>query len=43
MDVLRSSLATVRRYRAATQHLKNFVATLGKSINAHQLVTPSTG
>ena len=36
-------MATVHRYRAEPQHLKHFVTTLGKSINAHQLVTPSTG
>ena len=33
--VLASSLATVRRYRAATQHLENFAAANGKPTNAH--------
>jgi len=32
--VLRSSLATVRRYRAATQHLEDFVAKRCRSIRA---------
>src|SRR5262245_16868438 len=27
-EVRRSSLATIRRYRAATQHLENFIASL---------------
>lgn len=35
--VLGSSLATVRRYRAATQHLENYVATNGKLKSAHLL------
>ena len=33
--VLNSSLATVRRYRAATRHLENFAAANGKDISAH--------
>lgn len=35
--VLRSSLATVRRYRSATQHLVTFGATLGGRTLAHEL------
>jgi integrase len=34
---LRSSLATVRRYRAATQHLENFAASRGGNVHAHEL------
>ncbi len=36
-SVLRSSLATVNRYRAATQHLVDFVNSLGKSPKAHEV------
>jgi len=36
-SVLRSSLATVNRYRAATQHLIDFVNSLGKLPKAHEL------
>jgi len=32
-----SSLATVRRYRAATQHLENFTARRGNLAQAHQI------
>jgi len=35
--VLRSSLATVSRYRAATQHLENFASTRGGNQPAHEL------
>ena len=35
--VLKSSVATIRRYRAATQHLENFVAQQARSPEAHQL------
>jgi integrase len=35
--VLRSSLATVRRYRSATQHLVSFAAALGRKTLAHEL------
>jgi len=35
--VLRSSLATVRRYRAATQHLENFCRQLRSSPLAHEI------
>jgi len=35
--VLRSSLATVRRYRAATAHLEEFVNRAGRSIPAHEV------
>jgi hypothetical protein len=34
--VLKSSLATIRRYRAATQHLDNFVQSQAKAPLAHQ-------
>ena len=36
--VLRSSLATVSRYRTATQHLENFASQLGPSQKAHDIV-----
>lgn len=36
-DVCRSSLATIRRYRAATQHLENFVSGLGGEPKAHDI------
>lgn len=36
-SVLRSSLATVKRYRAATQHLIDFVNSLSKLPKAHEL------
>jgi integrase len=37
-DVLRSSLATISRYRAATQHLENFsIEQIGPAKPAHQL------
>jgi integrase len=35
--VLKSSLSTVRRYRAATQHLENFVALRPKPPQAHEV------
>jgi arylsulfatase A-like enzyme len=35
--VLRSSLATVRRYRAATQRLEDFVHRAGRSTGAHEV------
>lgn len=35
--VPKSSLSTVRRYRAATQHLENFVALLPKTPQAHEV------
>lgn len=35
--VLRSSLATVRRYRAATQHLEDFCRQLPSSLLAHEI------
>jgi len=35
--VLRSSLATVSRYRAATQHLENFALAQGQRAPAHEL------
>jgi integrase len=35
--VRRSSLATIRRYRAATQHLENFVTAVTGSVLAHQV------
>jgi integrase len=35
--VRRSSLATINRYRAATQHLVDFVAGTGRSFKAHQV------
>ena len=35
--VLRSSLATVNRYRSASQHLVNFAARRGAQLEAHQL------
>lgn len=34
---LRSSLATVRRYRAATQHLEDFANQCGRKLMAHEL------
>lgn len=34
---LRSSLATVQRYRTATQHLEAFAASLGHAFQAHEL------
>lgn len=33
-----SSLATIRRYRAATQHLLNFAGMRGSTIGAHEIV-----
>lgn len=33
-----SSLATIRRYRAATQHLLNFAGERGSTIGAHEIV-----
>jgi integrase len=36
-SVLRSSLATVRRYRAATGHLEDFVTRSGGTIPAHEV------
>lgn len=36
-NVLRSSLATVCRYRSATQHLEDFAGTRGERLPAHQL------
>jgi integrase len=36
-QVRRSSVATIRRYRTATQHLLDYVATLNGDIQAHQL------
>jgi integrase len=35
--VLKSSMGTVRRYRAATQHLENFIDQQTKPLQAHQL------
>lgn len=35
--VLRSSLATIRRYRAATQHLEDFANRAGRSTAAHEV------
>lgn len=36
-QVRRSSVATIRRYRTATQHLVDYVATLKSEVQAHQL------
>ena len=36
-QVRRSSVATIRRYQAATQHLVDYVATLKSEVQAHQL------
>jgi len=36
-NVLRSSLATVRRYRSATQHLENYALQHGRTRPAHTL------
>jgi integrase len=35
--VLKSSIATVNRYRAATQHLEDFTSSLTKTIQAHEI------
>lgn len=35
--VLRSSLATISRYRTATQHLQNYIEQLGRTLPAHQV------
>ncbi len=35
--ILSSSLATVKRYRAATQHLVDFIESCGKAIKAHEV------
>jgi integrase len=35
--VLRSSLATVRRYRAATAHLETFIGSRARAVMAHEL------
>ena len=37
-QVRRSSVATIRRYQTATQHLVDYVATLKGEVQAHQLV-----
>ncbi len=36
-QVRRSSVATIRRYRTATQHLMDYVATLKSEVQVHQL------
>ncbi len=36
-NVLRSSVSTIRRYRAATQHLVDFVSQAGSSTPAHEI------
>jgi integrase len=36
-NVLRSSVSTIRRYRAATQHLVDFMAETGYELPAHQI------
>lgn len=36
-QVRRSSVATIRRYRTATQHLVDYIATLKSEVQAHQL------
>lgn len=38
-SVVYSSLATVQRYRAATQHLVDFVNTLSRQLKAHEVST----